>query len=249
MSIARIGTSGWAYKHWKGIFYPRKLPVDEELAFYSEAFDTAEINYSFYKLPAVETYKSWRAKTPAEFLFSVKANRYLTHMKKLIDPEETWTRIKNTAGALEDKLGPILFQFPEKWRKNTSRLEEFLELTASNKSDSERFRLAFEFRDDSWFCSEIYKLLEKYNAALCIADSEKFCRNDTVTADFVYFRYHGRKPIYAANYSLPALRAEAKKISKLLDRKLAVYAYFNNDSYGHAVKNAKQLRKLLKHDN
>jgi uncharacterized protein YecE (DUF72 family) len=247
MTIARIGTSGWAYKHWKDIFYPIELSADAELAFYSANFDTAEINYSFYKLPSVQSYENWRDETPDDFLFSVKASRYLTHMKKLIDPEEPWSRIQDTAGQLNEKLGPILFQFPERWKKNVARLQQFLEVASPSpsKAGSHRYKLTFEFRDDSWFCSEVYKLLEKHNAALCIADSLKYSRKDIVTADFVYFRYHGREPIYAADYSASEIRAEAKIISKLLDQKLNVFAYFNNDGRGHAIKNAKHLRKLL----
>jgi uncharacterized protein YecE (DUF72 family) len=249
--MLRIGTSGWAYKHWIGKFYPRDLKPEDYLSFYAREFDTAEINYSFYKLPTEENYINWSHEVGPNFTFAVKGSRYLTHMKKLKEPADPWRKICDTAGCLDEKLGPILMQFPERWKKNIERLEEFLAVTraadtADNKAQGAR--LAFEFRDESWFCKQVYALLEKFNAALCIADSLRFIRKDVLTADFTYLRYHGRTPIYAANYSTRELNAESKKIEKFLDRGIDVYAYFNNDGQAHAISNARQLKSMLTGD-
>lgn len=242
----RIGTSGWAYKHWLGKFYPDDMKADDYLSFYASEFETAEINYSFYKLPSAENYTNWARDVGDDFIFAVKGSRYLTHMKKLKDPADPWHKICATAGVLGHKLGPVLMQFPAHWSKNVDRLREFLECTKNNECEQDsNFRLAFEFRDPSWFCSEVYKILEAYDAALCIADSLDFVRKDVVTTDFIYIRYHGRKPIYAANYSNRELTTEAKKIRKFLESGSDVFAYFNNDGEAHAIKNARRLRELL----
>ena len=246
MSDIRIGTSGWVYKHWRTKFYPDEIKPGQYLNFYAEEFDTAEINYSFYKLPSQENYLDWANQVGDDFVFAVKGSRYLTHMKKLKDPTDPWRRIYSTAGCLGNKLGPILMQFPARWLKNTERLEEFLQCTKDNKIPDETLvRLAFEFRDESWFCKEVYALLEKYDAALCIADSLKFIRKDVVTTDFTYIRYHGRTPIYAANYSTAELRNESKKIAKFAANGIDVYAYFNNDGQAHAIKNARKIKEML----
>jgi uncharacterized protein YecE (DUF72 family) len=246
--ILRIGTSGWAYKHWIGRFYPIDLKPDDYLSFYAQEFNTVEINYSFYKLPSEESYINWFQEVGSDFIFAVKGSRYLTHMKKLKDSRDPWQKICDTASCLDRKLGPILMQFPERWKKNTERLHEFLEITKAIDTTENKAggaRLAFEFRDESWFCKEVYDVLEKFGAALCIADSLKFIRKDVVTTDFTYIRYHGRTPIYAANYSKSELRAESKKIQKFLDNDIDVYAYFNNDGEAYAIENARQLKKML----
>jgi uncharacterized protein YecE (DUF72 family) len=246
--MLRIGTSGWAYKHWLDRFYPDDLKPDDYLRYYAHEFNTAEINYSFYKLPSEENYHNWFQEVGPDFIFAVKGSRYLTHMKKLKDSADPWQKICDTAGCLDKKLGPILMQFPERWKKNTERLKEFLEITkAANTGDNKAqgARIAFEFRDESWFCKEVYALLEKFDAALCIADSLKFIRKDVLTTDFTYIRYHGRTPIYAANYSISELKTESKKIQKFLGDGINVYAYFNNDGEAHAIENARQLKKML----
>ena len=246
MAQIRVGTSGWVYKHWCGTFYPENLKPTEFLSFYSKQFDTAEINYSFYKLPTPENYVGWAKAVGPEFVFAVKASRYLTHLKKLNEPKDSWSRILDTAGSLTSKLGPILLQFPARWSRNDERLREFLEMASARTSDNDyQLRLAFEFRDPTWFCNSVYKILEKYGAAVCIADSLKFTRKDVVTAAFTYMRYHGRTPIYAASYSSRELRAEAKKIRKFADSGIDVFAYFNNDGEAHAIANARTLKEML----
>jgi uncharacterized protein YecE (DUF72 family) len=237
-----VGTSGWIYKSWDKRFYPEELHEQEKLQFYSAEFGSVEINNSFYHLPSYDVFKNWSKKVPADFVFAVKASRYLTHTKKLKEPEDPWALFYEHALSLGNKMGPILFQFAPNWRVNLKRLEEFLDLL---KSEAERCRFAFEFRHESWFTTELYVLLAKNNAALCIADSWRYPRVDKVTADYSYIRYHGRRETAAPDYSPAQLKAEAKKIRKMLDDGIDVYAYFNNDAECKAIKNARKLIELL----
>lgn len=239
---AWIGTSGWEYKHWEERFYPTDLKKDAHLSFYAEQFSTAEINNSFYKLPSIDTYSKWAEEVPPDFLFSVKASRYLTHMKKLKEPDDPWHRIMQTTAALETKLGPILLQFPANWKVNISRLEEFLNVVYAAEHPP---RLAFELRHESWYDKQVIKLLENFNCALCVVDAPDFVRNEYVTSDFMYIRYHGRKSLYASKYTTRQLQVEASKIARWLSQKMDVFAYFNNDAHAYAVANAKELENLL----
>jgi uncharacterized protein YecE (DUF72 family) len=123
-----LGTSGWVYRHWMGIFYPLPMPSEQQLPFYAQHFPTVEINFSFYRLPERSTFENWRLQTPQDFIFAVKGSRYLTHMKKLKQPEEPLARLMERASGLQEKLGPILFQFPHTWHLNLDRLQPFLDL-------------------------------------------------------------------------------------------------------------------------
>ena len=154
----RIGTSGYHYKHWQGPFYPKNISPDEMLDFYSQHFDTVELNNSFYRLPTEAAFDNWRESTPANFVFAVKASRFLTHQKKLKDPEERFgeTSFREQLGYLH-KLGPILFQLPPKWQVNPGRLESLLEALPRDH------RYAFEFRDLTWIRPEINQLLAKFS--------------------------------------------------------------------------------------
>ncbi|MCL6472998.1 MAG: DUF72 domain-containing protein [Firmicutes bacterium] len=234
-----IGTSGWSYKHWKDIFYPANLPERKWLEFYATKFSTVEINNSFYRLPRRETFESWRASTPPGFVFAVKANRYITHIKKLKNVDTALVRFFENASGLADKLGPVLFQFPANWHANADRLESFLNILPNG------YKYAFEFRHTSWFRDNIYALLEQKGAALCIADSPEWPSPFKITAPFVFIRMHGSRQLYASDYTTDELSRWAKKIGDLLDRRLDVYIYFNNDAHGYAVKNAQELRELL----
>lgn len=235
-----IGTSGWVYPHWKRRFYPPEVPATQYLHYYASHFDTAEINNSFYRLPTQATYQKWAATVPDGFTFAVKGSRYLSHMKKLKDPEDPWSRIISTAGELKDRLGPILLQFPASWPKNMERLREFLELEQVAGR-----RVVLEFRHQTWFSNDVYRLLEKHGVALCIADSTVFPRRDVITADFTYLRYHGRERLYAADYSDADLQVEARLIEKWRNQGIDVFAYFNNDGEARAVANAKTLKRFL----
>lgn len=230
-----IGTSGWSYKHWKGNFYPAEIKDQQEFDFYQTHFHSVEINSSFYHLPKTETFAGWRKKSQKNFIFSVKASRYITHMKKLKNEEGALENFLEQASQLKSKLGPILFQLPPGWKFNQERLEEFLrQLPKKN-------RYAFELRNHSWFNETTYDLLSRYNCALCIYDLEHFLSPIKITAHFVYIRFHGPASKYAGKYSKQFLKSWAKKLLKWKDEGLDVYVYFDNDQNGYAAFNAQSL--------
>jgi len=237
-----IGTSGWAYGHWDGIFYPKDLPVKDKLKYFSKYFKTVEINYSFYHLPRPTTYQNWYNQTPEDFIFAVKASRFITHIKRLQGVKEAWKTFLENALYLKEKLGPILFQFPPSFRANEikiKRLEDFLKLITKNK-----LQYAFEFRHKSWCDKKVYNLLKKYKAAWVIADSPSYPKSEEVTTDFIYVRMHGSKVLFSSKYTKKKLQVLSEKIKKYLKQGLNVYVYFNNDAMGYAIENAKELLKL-----
>ena len=241
-----IGTSGWVYSHWQGIFYPENLPSKEKLKYFSQHFKTTEVNYSFYHLPRLTTYQKWYSQTPEDFLFAVKASRFITHIKRLKGVKEAWETFLENASNLKEKLGPILFQFPPSFKateENFKRLEKFLKCLKPNIKQQVKF--AFEFRHKSWYDENVYKLLKKYKAAWVIADSPRYPKEEVVTADFVYVRMHGSKVLFASKYSKKELKDLAQKIKKWL-KTCDVYCYFNNDFHGFAIENAKELLGYLK---
>jgi len=238
-----IGTSGWVYSHWEKIFYPEDLPGKDKLKYFSQHFKTTEINYSFYHLPRPSTYQNWYLQTPEDFLFSVKASRFITHIKRLKGVKEAWKTFIKNALNLKEKLGPILFQFPSSFKateENIKRLEDFLKLITKNK-----LRYAFEFRHQSWCDKKVYDLLKKYKVVWVIADSSSYPKAEVVTANFVYIRMHGSKVLFTSNYTKRELKDLAQKIKKWL-KTSNVYIYFNNDAYGYATENAKELIKFCK---
>ena len=230
---ARIGTSGYQYKHWKKFFYPEDLPQRRWFACYAKHFDTVEINNTFYGLPAEKTFVVWRKQAQPGFLYALKFSRYGSHLKRLKDPQSTIRTFLQRARRLGKFLGPILVQLPPNWRVDPARLAGFLE--AAPRS----VRWAFEFRDDSWLCEEILEILKGHNAALCIHDMIKN-HPRRITADWVYLRFHGQH--YSGSYTAQQLEAEANWIREQLANGRDVYAYFNNDAQGHAVTNAADLR-------
>lgn len=254
-----IGTSGWIYSDWEEIFYPKNLSSKGKLKYFSQHFKTVEINYSFYHLPRESTYKNWYKQVPNDFLFAVKASRFITHIKRLKGVKAAWkTFLENTLN-LKKKLGPILFQFPPSFKatpENIKRLENFFKLITKNG----RLKYAFEFRHKTWCSEKIYKLLKKYNAAWVIAcppigwslkatgrraDSPCYPRVEAVTCNFAYIRMHGSKVLFSSKYTDKELKDLAQKIKKW--RKSGdVYVYFNNDVQGFAIENAKELLELCK---
>jgi uncharacterized protein YecE (DUF72 family) len=250
-----IGTSGWVYGHWDGIFYPEDLPSKDRLKYFSKHFKTSEVNCSFYHLPRLSTYQNWYLLTPEDFLFAVKANRFITHIKRLKGVKEVWKTFIENALNLKEKLGPILFQLPPSFRVNETeikRLEDFLKLIAKNPKrkhsasyEAGRLHYAFEFRHQSWSDKKVYDLLKKYKVAWVIADSPSYPKTEAITCDFVYIRMHGSKVLFTSNYTKKELEGLAQKIKKWL-KNYDVYVYFNNDAMGYAVKNAKELIKLCK---
>ena len=237
----RIGTSGWHYKHWLGgVFYPAGTTGAEMFQIYARHFDTVEINNSFYRLPAAKTFDAWRESSPPEFCFAVKASRFTTHMKKLKDPKSSSEKFFLVAERLEEKLGPILFQLPPRWKLNMERLSEFLEALPVEH------RYVFEFREESWLVEPVFELLRKHNAAHCIHDFADMKVPHELTADFSYVRFHGPTSAkYWGWYSTRELRAWAKRIESWRERLSEVYVYFNNDPEGAAVKNALELKELV----
>jgi len=234
----RIGTSGYQYKHWRGIFYPETLPTTRWLQYYSEHFDTVEINNTFYHLPSERSFDQWREQAQEGFLYALKFSRYGTHMKKLKDPEEPIGRFIALANRLDGFLGPILVQLPPHWKVDPGRLSHFLGSVPAAQ------RWAVEFRDASWLRDDIYAILRRHNASLCFHDMiENHPRR--LTAEWVYWRFHGTAG-HAGNYSRQQLSAEAEIIKDYLRRGLDVFVYFNNDVHGHAIKNAIDLRRLVR---
>ena len=235
----RIGTSGWVYPHWRGIFYPPDLPQSRWYTHYAKEFDTVEINYSFYRLPSEAAFDRWREQAPEGFLYAVKANRYLTHIKRLKDAAEPLERFLSRARRLGDKLGPILWQLPPRWRANPERLETFAALLPPDLTH------AFEFRDPRWFVEPVRRILEQHGLAFCIFDMPGLPCPAWVTSDVVYLRFHGSGVVYGGRYGREGLQPWATRIREWLCEGQRVYAYFNNDAFGFAVEDARELRDLL----
>jgi uncharacterized protein YecE (DUF72 family) len=240
----RIGTSGYHYKHWRGPFYPAKIPASKMLDFYAKHFDTVELNNSFYRLPAETCFEEWKISTPPNFVFAVKASRFLTHNKKLKDPENALENLLPRAAHLGPKLGPILFQLPPRWQVNQERLKSLLKILPRS------LRYAFELRDQSWIKPEIEKVLERYGAAFCIYELAGYHSPLTVTTDFAYVRLHGPGPgKYQNSYEQSRLRRWSDQIHEWAKRLRAVYIYFDNDQAGFAARNAMTLKGMVFENN
>ncbi|SDG51439.1 Uncharacterized conserved protein YecE, DUF72 family [Limimonas halophila] len=236
----RIGTSGWSYRHWIGPFYPEGTASGEMLARYARTFDTTELNNTFYNLPDADSFAAWREGVPAGFTFAVKANRYITHMKKLKDPDQSTGTFFEAAEVLGDRLGPILFQLPPNMGLNLGRLRAFLETLPSGH------RYAFEFRNDSWYNDSVFDLLTRQDAALVIADMGGRTTPVRATASFVYLRLHGPgQTAYTGSYDAAALAGWRDRIAAWRDDGRDVYCFFDNDESGHAAMNAQALQTML----
>jgi uncharacterized protein YecE (DUF72 family) len=235
----RIGTSGWSYDHWLGTFYPQGTRPQDRLAVYAARFDSVEINRTFYKLPAPATMAAWRAQAPPDFVFAAKASRYLTHRKKLKDPEEPIGRLLGCVEALAAKLGPVLFQLPPRWRADPDRLERFL----AQLPDKHRY--ALEFRDPSWHDDRILALLAKRGAAFCIVDLAGKRSPVEVTAGFVYIRLHGPGGPYQGSYDGRTLSGWARRILGWSEAGRDVYCYFDNDEKAYAPHDALRLKAMV----
>jgi uncharacterized protein YecE (DUF72 family) len=235
-----IGTSGWQYDHWKGPFYPEELPKKGFLGYYAEHFHTVEINNSFYQLPKRETLNRWRESVPKDFIFSFKASRYITHMKKLKDPEQSLSRMLAVLPALDGKLGPILFQLPPKWGFDSERLYGFLDALPGE------YRYVFELRDPSWLDPKAYEALTEMGAGFCIYELSGRSSPKEITADFVYIRLHGPADApYKGQYSTTTLAGWAGAISAWERQGRDVFCYFDNDEAGYAPQDALRLQAML----
>jgi uncharacterized protein YecE (DUF72 family) len=240
MARDRIGTSGWSYDHWTGPFYPEGLVAEERLAAYAKVFDTTEVNHSFYQLPSPRTLRGWREAVPQDFVFAVKASRYITHMKKLKDPGQSLPGLLERTAVLGPQRGPLLFQLPPKWRFDPGRLEAFLGALGGAG------RCAFELRDPSWHDDHALALLERHNAAFCIYELDGTRTPLAVTADFVYLRLHGPAGAYQGRYGVDALAGWAEQLRAWHAQGLDTYCFFDNDEAGHAPRDASRLRALVR---
>ncbi len=234
-----IGTSGWHYAHWRGPFYPLILPVKKFLEYYAACFSSVEINNTFYRLPKKEILTVWRDMAPRGFLFAVKANRFITHMKKLKDPEKSLAPFLEGVEVLGEKLGPILFQLPPRWKFQPARLEEFL------KALPARRRYAFEFRDPGWLNPAAYELLAKWKAAFCVYDFAGRQSPAVVTADFIYLRFHGPEGPYQGQYDSRTLTNWAAQFLGWAQEGKEVFCYFDNDEAGYAIADALRLKETV----
>ncbi len=240
-----IGTSGYNYPHWwKGVFYPSEVPQRKWLEFYAKHFDTVELNVSFYRLPKKEVFQSWHKRTAKDFLFAVKGNRYISHVKRLKECREPLSLLLENAASLKEKLGVLLWQLPPRFKFNKERLEEFCVLL-STLPRSKRLRHAFEFRDQSWLTREAFHILKEFNFAFVLAHGSGLPAMETITSDFVYLRLHGGQVLYGSDYSDQELKEWAEKVRGWREKGLQVFVYFNNDAYGFAVKNAMTFRRMV----
>jgi uncharacterized protein YecE (DUF72 family) len=235
----RIGTSGWVYQHWKGVFYAEDCPPRRWLECYAESFDTVEVNSTFYHTPPLSGVEGWYQRTPPGFLFAVKGSRFITHTKRLGDCAEALGLQRERLAPLREKQGPVLWQLAPNFTAEAARLAGFLALRTAEE------RWALEPRHESWFTEEIYALLREHNCCLVWGDSPRWPLEKVVTADFIYARFHGRPTIYATGYTEAELEAWREDLERAAEGTRDIFAYFNNDYHGYAVQNAPVLRRLL----
>lgn len=235
----RIGCSGWNYKHWREVFYPKGCPTSRWLRFYAEHFDTVEVNATFYRLPTTKAVAGWVEQTPEDFLFAVKASRFLTHMKRLTDLDQGLKRFYERIEPLLDtpKMGPVLWQLPGNFHRNDERLAAALDALPPG-------RHCFEFRHDSWFHDDVLALLREHGAALVIGDTPHRYQRHELTADWMFIRFHYGSRGRGGNYSERELDEWRRRIAKWR-QDADVYVYFNNDWNAYAIRNGLWLRRRL----
>jgi uncharacterized protein YecE (DUF72 family) len=237
----RVGCSGWNYKHWRdGVFYPPRLPPRRWLDFYAQHFDTVEVNATFYRLPRERSVATWIEQTPRDFVFTIKMSRYVTHVKRLRELPPSLELFYSTISPMvgSPKLGPVLWQLPPTFKRNDERLREALAQLPAG-------RHCFEFREPSWFADEVYALLREHGAALVIGDDpRRRFQTHELTTDWTFVRFHHGSRGRGGNYSDRELDEWAERIARWRDS-VDVYAYFNNDWEGYAIRNAKGLQERL----
>ncbi len=241
MSEIRVGCSGWNYAHWRELIYPKGLPAKAWLEYYATLFDTVEINNTFYRLPTVSAVRGWVERSPRRFLFAVKMSRYITHIKRLTGLEQGiplfYSRIAPMARS--PKMGPVLWQFPPTFKRDDERLAQALAALPEG-------RHCFEFREPTWYVREVYELLRQHRVALVIPDSPKYpFREIELTADWTFVRFHSGTRGQRGNYSEREIAEWAERIGGWGDAGVDVYAYYNNDWEGFAVRNGLRLKELL----
>ena len=233
----RIGTSGWTYKHWEGLFYPVKWPKSKWLEYYTRHFDTVELNATFYRLPNPTTFENWKERTPDNFLWSVKGSKFITHTSRLETPVAPLNRLYKAAAGLGEKLGVILFQLPPSLAFDEALFRHFC------ISLDPYVRHALEIRHPSWINDQVFGLLRELNMALCVADTAgRYPSCEAMTADFAYVRLHGSRKLYASDYSEEELCTWAEKVNAW---NRDAFIYFDNDFEGRAVNNARRLKEIM----
>lgn len=230
-----VGTSGWHYPQWRGGLYPSALASKNWLEHYASSFSTVELNNAFYRLPEEKTFVEWSNRVPRDFVFAVKASRYLTHVRRLREPQEPVTRLVDRARGLGAKLGPILLQLPPNLRADASALDETMRLFPSD------VRVAVEFRHESWFETEVRRTLERRNAALCLTDFDGPREPPWRTAEWGYVRFHHGKARCPSCYGNRALETWVEKLIEMWSKESDVYVYFNNDAHGCAPHDARSF--------
>jgi uncharacterized protein YecE (DUF72 family) len=237
---AFIGTSGWNYDAWRDEFY-EGAPAKEWLRVCATRFTAIEVNATHYRLQDVQTFRRWRDETPPAFRFAIKAHRYLTHNRKLKDPLRPIRLERSRAAGLGAKLAVVLWQLPVNFHRNLERLTGFAHALRAWR----RPRHAIEFRHPSWFDAEVSACLSEHRIAVCQSDAADWPLWDAVTTDLVYVRLHGHELTYASNYSEHELAAWARKMRRWMREGRDVHAYFDNDAYGNAPRNAARLIALV----
>ncbi|GAC1334055.1 MAG: DUF72 domain-containing protein [Candidatus Dormibacteria bacterium] len=235
-----LGTSGWQYAHWRNTFYPKGVAQARWLEFYAARFDTVELNASFYMLPREESFAGWAERTPPGFVFAVKMSRFLTHVKKLSDPQEPIERFFGRAFHLGSKLGPVLIQLPPTMTVDVERLDAALDLFPAGA------RVAVECRHDSWYGTPLRRCLENHNAALVLADTPRRRGPEWRTADWGYVRFHEGVGRPRPCYTSAALNAWAERLENLYSPAEDLYVYFNNDPRACALRDALVFARLMR---
>ncbi|HEY9260957.1 DUF72 domain-containing protein [Chitinophaga sp.] len=239
-----IGTSGWSYRHWREIYYPKGLQPTDYLSFHAKKFKTTELNTSFYHLPTSSTVEGWIQKVPARFYFCPKLSRYITHIKRLTEPETTLPKFFDLFNPYLKHLGPVLIQLPPSLAFDEERITHFF---GTLKKDYSDYHFALEARHESWLDPQVTSLLQQYKIAWVIAESgNRWPYAETITAKHIYLRFHGPNGKYNALYSDKTMQHYAEKIKSWQQQKHSIWAFFNNDGHGYALQNALQLIELVK---
>jgi uncharacterized protein YecE (DUF72 family) len=234
-----VGCSGWVYRHWKGGFYPAELPQKRWFEHYARDFDTVEINASFYRVPLVSTFDGWREKAPPGFRYAVKANRFMTHMKKLIDCEVPLAEFIELARRLGPTLGPILYQLPPSLHLDLARLKAFLKRLPPDLEH------VVEFRHKSWYEEDVLALLDQYGCGFVAHDLKGLKSPRWASGRTAYVRFHGAGGKYWGRYSDEALLEWTDWIAEQSRRCRTCWCYFNNDIHGHAIDDARTLKSMV----
>ncbi|HZR17257.1 MAG TPA: DUF72 domain-containing protein [Verrucomicrobiae bacterium] len=238
---AYIGTSGWSYTSWEKAFYPERLPKTRHFEFYATQFPTVEINLTFYRLPTLKMVERWRDQTPAGFLFAIKGSRFITHMKKLLNPKDALQEFFRCLRPLQRRIGIVLWQLPPFLGKDLPRLESFL------KQLPKSYDYAVEFRHPSWLSTDVFALLRRHRIAHVSVSSRGMPMDLTVTSEVVYVRFHGLDAGAAHDYTVPELEPWAEHVRRQIKLCKRAFVYFNNDVHARAPANARTFMQMIDH--